>query len=153
MFYILPLNLKKLVKTYFLTLEAPSPQNGQKHSASFADELLECVWPFCGVGTQSWLKCSKVYPCLNLKFVRSTKYKLDDIWFNLRRVEPPKITISRQHHLKSFVCDISLVFFLNISDLRILSKFCFECWANFKQINEFPLLLKSPEKLWFFDQF
>ena len=50
-FYVLPLNLKKLVKTYFLTLEAPSPQNGQKHSASFADELLECVWPFCGVGT------------------------------------------------------------------------------------------------------
>ena len=54
-FYILPLNLKKLVKIYFLTLEAPSPQNGQKHSqnssASFADELLECVWPFCGVGT------------------------------------------------------------------------------------------------------
>ena len=37
-----------------LTLSAPIPQNGQTHpnnSSAFADELFECVWPFCGVGS------------------------------------------------------------------------------------------------------
>ena len=32
---------------------APTPQNGQTHSnnsSATADELLECVWWFCGVG-------------------------------------------------------------------------------------------------------
>ena len=36
-----------------LTLYAPIPQNGQTHSndkSAFADELFECVWPFCGIG-------------------------------------------------------------------------------------------------------
>ena len=39
-----------------LTLQAPIPQNGQTHSnnsstkAAKADELFECLWPFCGVG-------------------------------------------------------------------------------------------------------
>ena len=30
-----------------------NPQNGQTHSnnlSAFADELFECVWPFCEVG-------------------------------------------------------------------------------------------------------
>ena len=37
-----------------LTLKVPTPQNGQTHSNNLsarADELFECVWPFCGVGT------------------------------------------------------------------------------------------------------
>ena len=37
----------------FLTILVPTPQNGQTHSIStsaVANELLECVWPFCGVG-------------------------------------------------------------------------------------------------------
>ena len=36
-----------------ITLFALTPQNGQTHSnnsSPTADELLECVWPFCGVG-------------------------------------------------------------------------------------------------------
>ena len=36
-----------------LTLYVPIPQNGQTHSNNssvLADELFECVWPFCGVG-------------------------------------------------------------------------------------------------------
>ena len=36
-----------------LTLEAPTPEDGQRHSKNllaFADELFECVWLFCGVG-------------------------------------------------------------------------------------------------------
>ena len=36
-----------------LTLYVLTPQNGQKHSNNSpvrADELFECVWPFCGVG-------------------------------------------------------------------------------------------------------
>ena len=35
-----------------LTLEAPTLQNGQTHSknlSAVADELFECVWPFCGI--------------------------------------------------------------------------------------------------------
>ena len=38
-----------------LTLELPTPQNGQTHSNSLltvANELFECVRPFCGVGAQ-----------------------------------------------------------------------------------------------------
>ena len=34
-------------------LLAPTPQNGQTHSNSlsaFAEELFECVRPFCGIG-------------------------------------------------------------------------------------------------------
>ena len=37
-----------------LTLQAPASQNGQTHSNNLpavADELFECVWPFCGVDT------------------------------------------------------------------------------------------------------
>ena len=33
----------------------PTPQNGQAHldnSSAVADELFECVWPFCGAGTE-----------------------------------------------------------------------------------------------------
>ena len=36
-----------------LTLKAPFPQNGETHSSNLsaaADELFECVSPFCGVG-------------------------------------------------------------------------------------------------------
>ena len=32
----------------------PIPQNDQTHSNNFsptADQLFECVWPFCGIGT------------------------------------------------------------------------------------------------------
>ena len=38
---------------YGLTLLVPISQNSQTHSNSssqIADELFECVWPFCGVG-------------------------------------------------------------------------------------------------------
>ena len=38
-----------------LTLQAPASQNGQTHSnnlSAVADELFECVWPFCGVDTE-----------------------------------------------------------------------------------------------------
>ena len=37
-----------------LTYSAPTPQNGETHSnnsSAVADELFECVWPFCVVGT------------------------------------------------------------------------------------------------------
>ena len=40
----------------FLTVYKPSQQNGQTHSnnsLAFADELFDCVWPFCGVGSLS----------------------------------------------------------------------------------------------------
>ena len=47
----------------FLTLKAPIPQNGQTHSNNLsakADELLECAWLFCGVGTSRVKqKCDK----------------------------------------------------------------------------------------------
>ena len=36
-----------------ITLSAPTPQNGQtqsNNSSAIAEELFECVWPFCGVG-------------------------------------------------------------------------------------------------------
>ena len=36
-----------------LTLSAPTSQNGQtdsNNSSATADELFECVWPFCGFG-------------------------------------------------------------------------------------------------------
>ena len=35
-----------------LTLSVPTSQNGQTHSnnsSAVADELFECVWPFCEV--------------------------------------------------------------------------------------------------------
>ena len=38
---------------WLLTLQAPTPQNGQTHSnksSATADDLFECVWPFCRVG-------------------------------------------------------------------------------------------------------
>ena len=34
--------------------QAPTPKNGQAPSSNLlavADELFECVWPFCGIGT------------------------------------------------------------------------------------------------------
>ena len=37
-----------------LTLKAPTSQNGQTHlnnSSVVDDELFECVWPLCGIGT------------------------------------------------------------------------------------------------------
>ena len=37
-----------------VTLQAPTPENGQTHSKKLlavADNLLERVWPFCGVCT------------------------------------------------------------------------------------------------------
>ena len=40
-------------KMKYLTLKAPIPQNGQTHSnnsSATADELFECVSPFCKVG-------------------------------------------------------------------------------------------------------
>ena len=41
------------MKPKYLIVWALTPQNGQTHSNNFsatADELFECVWPFCGVG-------------------------------------------------------------------------------------------------------
>ena len=35
------------LQNWELTLEVPIAQNGQTY---FADELLMCVWSFCGVG-------------------------------------------------------------------------------------------------------
>ena len=35
-----------------LNLQAPTLQNGQRHlidSSAYAEELFECVWPFCEV--------------------------------------------------------------------------------------------------------
>ena len=44
----------KLEEEYLhLTLQGPVPQNGQTHSNNLlatADELFECVWPFCKAG-------------------------------------------------------------------------------------------------------
>ena len=46
-------NVKLLFKLWDpLTLEVPAPQNGQTHtnnSSSVAEQLFECVWPFCGL--------------------------------------------------------------------------------------------------------
>ena len=39
--------------TYSFYSLSANPQNGQTHSISssaIADELFECVWPFCGAG-------------------------------------------------------------------------------------------------------
>ena len=39
---------------YVLTLYTPTLQNGQTHSNNssvVADEMFECVWPFCEIGT------------------------------------------------------------------------------------------------------
>ena len=36
-----------------LTIQAPTPQNGQTHpnnSSAKGDELFKCVWSFCGIG-------------------------------------------------------------------------------------------------------
>ena len=33
-----------------------TPQNGQTHSnnlSATANELFECIWPFCGIGAES----------------------------------------------------------------------------------------------------
>ena len=38
---------------YVLILYTPTLQNGQTHSNNssvVADEMFECVWPFCGIG-------------------------------------------------------------------------------------------------------
>ena len=38
---------------FLLTLQVPTPQNDQAHSnnsSTTANEIFECVWPFCGVG-------------------------------------------------------------------------------------------------------
>ena len=47
------MGFKELVTSdEFLTLKAPISQNGQTHSnnsSAKADELFECVWPFCEV--------------------------------------------------------------------------------------------------------
>ena len=42
----------EMEKSLNLTLKAPIPQNGQTHSNNLqiADELFECVWPFCESG-------------------------------------------------------------------------------------------------------
>ena len=37
-----------------LPFKPPTPQNGQTHSnilSAVADEVFECVWSFCGIGT------------------------------------------------------------------------------------------------------
>ena len=39
-----------------LTFYVPTPKNGQTHSnnsLAVADELFECVWPFCGFDAES----------------------------------------------------------------------------------------------------
>ena len=46
-----------------LTLLAPISQNGQTYSNNpSADELFECVWPFCGRLALKGLIISEVYP-------------------------------------------------------------------------------------------
>ena len=42
-----------------MTLNNPTLQSGQTHSnnsSAKADELFECIWPFCGVGAFQSLK-------------------------------------------------------------------------------------------------
>ena len=53
-----------------LTLKAPIPQNGHTHSnnlSASADELFECVWPFCAVGAQR-VKANAIHFIVNLCF-------------------------------------------------------------------------------------
>ena len=53
-----------------LTLKAPIPQNGHTHSnnlSASADELFECVWPFCAVGGQR-VKANAIHFTVNLCF-------------------------------------------------------------------------------------
>ena len=57
-----------------LTLLAPISQNGQTHSnnsLAVADELFECVWPFCGIGA-----------------LRDKVRHLKDFWPEYENVEP-----------------------------------------------------------------
>ena len=43
------------IEQQFISLQAPVSQNGQtqsNNSSANADELFECVWPFCRIGAQ-----------------------------------------------------------------------------------------------------
>ena len=48
-------DLKETIGSLTTNPLSANPQNGQTHSnkelSAFADELFECVWPFCGVGS------------------------------------------------------------------------------------------------------
>ena len=57
-----------------LILQAPTPQNSQTHSnnlSAIANELLECVWPFCGLGIYR-VNCLITDPTPN---IAATKYE------------------------------------------------------------------------------
>ena len=66
-----------LFKKWFkalLTLQAPTPQNGQIHSNSSSattDELFECVWPLCGLVLKR-VKVRKLY----IKHLKTSSFSL-----------------------------------------------------------------------------
>ena len=64
-----------------------NPQNGQTHShnsSSKADKLIECVWPFCGVGAQR-----VKWDTLNQVILMSRKFSLALwIWYCIPKSIP-----------------------------------------------------------------
>ena len=72
------------------TLWVPTPQNGQTRSNNSlveADELFECVWPFCVVGAER-VKCFRYYffnvnRCILLwKYYLESENKMLEFWLN-----------------------------------------------------------------------
>ena len=75
----------------------PIPQNGQTHlnnSLAIADELFECVWPFCGIGT--------------------SRVNFEHIWNNIQ-LDPFHVTSLFLYPLKT---SENLWFFVVFSPLR-----------------------------------
>ena len=68
-----------------LTLWEPTPQmvkHTQTVCRQFADELFECVWPFCGVGAEK-VKTKNKWLTVNLSVWQFEKRKTDLIFHNL----------------------------------------------------------------------
>ena len=92
-----------------LTLQAPVLQNGQTHSN--ADELFECVWPFCGVGAfmhivKKWP--DKIYKSCGIHNARFLKYVWSFFSRRHERVEG-RLTYEQKITVKIIFCSYNFI--------------------------------------------
>ena len=101
---------------HLLTLLTPTPENGQtdsNNSSAFADELSECVWPFCRAGVwrvEQGTKSSvtiKPRMSFHIKMVNSLYWRIrekneknNEFWLNVGAVKlerPPSQRVYIQY--------------------------------------------------------
>ena len=101
---------------HLLTLLTPTPENGQtdsNNSSAFADELSECVWPFCRAGVwrvEQGTKSSvtiKPRMSFHIKMVNSLYWRIrekneknNEFWLNVGTMKlerPPSQSVYIQY--------------------------------------------------------